>query len=179
MLGPREGKNLKMNRRALRACEFLLGAGIVIGHNVHHVLPNEVPILVLLALLSVRVRNGGWSAIGLKRPSSWSRILLIALAAAALRILLGDFVIEPLGAQFWPPIQAPAGAEQITGNIKIALLALLIVWIFAAFGEEIAYRGYLTLRAGEAGGGSTAAFWVATVLVAVLFGYGHYYKGPT
>ena len=24
-----------------------------------------------------------------------------------------------------------------------------------------------------------AAFWVATVLVSVLFGYGHYYKGPT
>ena len=140
-----------MNRRALGACELLLGAGIVIGHNVYHVLPNEVPILFLLGLLSVRVRNGGWSAIGLKRPPSWSRIFQIALAAAALRILLGDFVIEPLGAHFWPPIQAPAEADQITGNIKIALLALLIVWTFAAFGEEIVYRGYLTLRAAEAG----------------------------
>ena len=62
-----------MNRRALSACEFLLGAGIVIGHNVFHVLPNEVPILVLLGLISVRVRNGGWSAIGLKRPPSNSK----------------------------------------------------------------------------------------------------------
>ncbi len=168
-----------MNRRTLSACEFLLGAGIVIGHNVYHLLPNEVPILFLLGLLSVRVRNGGWSAIGLKRPPSWSRIFLIALAAAVLRILLGDFVIEPLGAHFWPPIHAPADAGHITGNVKIAFLALLIVWTFAAFGEEIVYRGYLTLRAGEAGGGSTAAFWVATVLVSVLFGYGHYYKGPT
>ena len=168
-----------MNRRALSAGELLLGAGIVIGHNVYHLLPNEVPILFLLGLLSVRVRNGGWSAIGLKRPPSWFRILWIALAAAALRILLGDFVIEPLGAHFWPPIQAPADAEQITGNIKIALLALLIVWTFAAFGEEIVYRGYLTLRAAEAGGGSSAAYWMATVLVSVLFGFGHYYKGPT
>ncbi|MGB8342623.1 MAG: CPBP family intramembrane glutamic endopeptidase [Chthoniobacterales bacterium] len=168
-----------MNFRALSACEFLLGAGIVIGHNVYHLLPNEVPILFLLGLLSARVRNGGWSVIGLKRPSSWSRIFLIALAAAALRILLGDFVIEPLGAHFWAPIQPPADARQITGNIKVAFLALLIVWTFAAFGEETVYRGYLTLRAGEAGGGSTAAFWVATVLASVLFGCGHYYKGPT
>ena len=35
---------------------------------------------------------------GFKRPESWRRILLIALAAAAFRILLGQFVIEPLTA---------------------------------------------------------------------------------
>jgi len=80
--------------RALSAFEFLLGAFIVIGHNVFRVLPNEVPILVVLGLLSVRLREGRWSAIGFKRPESWAPILLIALAAAALRICLGDFVID-------------------------------------------------------------------------------------
>src|SRR6266478_4376947 len=103
---------------------------------------------------------------------------LIALAAAVLRIVLGDFVIEPLAAHWWPPIHAPAGTEHIAGNIKMALLWLLIIWTFAAFGEEISYRGYLTLRAADVGGRSTAAYWLATLLVSVLFGYGHYYKGP-
>ena len=60
----------------------------------------------------------------------------------------------------------------------MALLWLLIIWTFAAFGEEISYRGYLTLRAADVGGRSTVAFWLATLLVSVLFGYGHYYKGP-
>ena len=168
-----------MKQRGLSTCEFLLGAGIVVGHNVFHVLPNEVPIVFLLGLVSVRLRNRGWSPIGLKRPSSWTRILWIALAAAALRILLGNYVIEPMGAHFWPPIKAPAEASQIAGNIKTAFLALLFVWVFAGFGEEFVYRGYLTLRGAEAGGGSTAGYWVAIVLVSVLFGYGHYYKGPT
>ena len=82
--------------RILSALELLLGAFIVIGHNVFHVVPNEVPILFVLGLVSIRLRNGGWSAMGFKRPSSWVRLVLIALAAAALRIILGDFVIEPL-----------------------------------------------------------------------------------
>src|SRR5438105_5886591 len=140
--------------RLLSACELLLGAVIVIGHNVYHVVPNEVPILFVVGWLSVRFRNGKWSAIGFKRPESWLRLILIALAAAMLRIMLGSFVIEPVGAHWWPPIHAPAGSEHIAGNIKTALVFLLIIWTFAAFGEEISYRGYLTLRAAEAGGES-------------------------
>src|SRR5437764_11039375 len=49
--------------------------------------------------------------------------------------------------------------------------------LFRSFGEEISYRGYLTLRAADVGGRSTAAYWLATLLVSVLFGYRHYYKG--
>jgi membrane protease YdiL (CAAX protease family) len=166
------------NSRTLSAIELLFGAFIVIGHNVFHVVPNEVPILVVLGLVSVRLRDGGLSAIGFKRPPSWLRIVLIAVAAAALRILLGEFVIDPLTGRFWPAATAPAEGVSITGNIGFALLALLIVWGFAAFGEEIAYRGYLLTRAADLGKRSTIAYWVGVVLVSILFGYGHYYKGP-
>jgi hypothetical protein len=44
--------------RVVSAFEFLLGAFIVIGHNVFHFVPNEVPILVVLGLLSTRMRDG-------------------------------------------------------------------------------------------------------------------------
>lgn len=164
--------------RVVSGVEFLLGAVIVVGHNVLHVVPNEVPILVVLGLLSVRLRDGAWAVIGLNRPASWVRTVQIAVVAAALRIVLSEFVIEPLTEQFWPPIVAPAGAEKITGNVPMALLSLLIVWTFAAFGEEIAYRGYLLTRAADLGKRSTAAYWAGIALVSVLFGYGHYYKGP-
>ncbi|PYQ22522.1 MAG: CPBP family intramembrane metalloprotease [Acidobacteria bacterium] len=165
--------------RALSALELLLGASIVIGHNVFHVVPNEVPILFGLGLLSFRLRNGGWSAMGLQRPASWPRIVQIAAAAAVLRITVGEFIIDPLTGRFWPPAAEVAEAEAITGNIGLALLGLLLVWTFAAFGEEIAYRGYLLARAADLGGGSTLALWGAMVLASILFGYGHYYKGPS
>jgi len=165
--------------RALSAFELLFGAFIVIGHNVFHIVPNEVIVLCVLGLLSVRLRDGGLSAMGFVRPESWRRIVLIALAAAGVRILLGQFVIEPVTGFFWPPPSAPQLANEIAGNAKVAGVALLIVWTFAAFGEEIAYRGYLLTRAADIGRKSTRAYWLGIVLVSILFGYGHYYKGPS
>jgi len=165
--------------RALSAFEFCFGAFIVIGHNVFHIMPNEVIVLSVLGLISIRLRDGSWSAMGLKQPASWPRILLIALVAALLRILLGQFLIEPVIGFFWPKPTAPALANEITGNVKVALFALLLVWTFAAFGEEIAYRGYLLTRAADVGRRSAAAYWIGVLLVSILFGYGHYYKGAS
>ena len=165
--------------RTLSAFELLFGAFIVIGHNVFHIVPNEVIVLFVLGLASIWLRDGRLSSMGLKRPASWRRIFLIALVAAGARIFLGQFVIEPITGFFWPPPSAPALANEIAGNVKMALFALLLVWTFAAFGEEIAYRGYLLTRAAEIGGRSTMAYWLGIVLVSILFGYGHYYKGPS
>jgi membrane protease YdiL (CAAX protease family) len=166
-------------QRWFSLAEFALGGAIVIGHNVYHVIPNEVPILFVIGLISVRLRDGSWTAMGLSWPASWRRTVLFALAAAALRILLGQFVIDPLTAHFWPPAMAPSGSDEITGHVMVALRWLLIAWTFAAFGEEIGYRGYLLTRAADAGGRSKAAYWIGVLAVSVLFGYGHYYKGPS
>ena len=151
---------------------------MVIGHNVYHRIPNEVPILFVLGLLSLWLRDGGWRGIGLAWPGSWRRTLLFALAAAAVRILLGDLVIDPVTAHFWPPAVAPSGMNEIKGSLKEAAEWMGLIWTFAAFGEEISYRGYLLRRAADAGGRSKAAYWVAALVSAVLFGYGHFYKGP-
>jgi membrane protease YdiL (CAAX protease family) len=166
-------------QRGLSLAELAVGSAIVIGHNVYHVIPNEVPILFVLGLLSLRLRGGSWAATGLKWPASWRRTILFALAAAAVRILLGGLVIEPLTAHFWPPAVAPSGSDEIHGHAIVALQWLLLIWTFAAFGEEISYRGYLLTRAAEVGGRSTAAYWAGNLIVAVLFGFGHYYKGPS
>ena len=92
--------------------------------------------------------------------------------------MLGEFVIDPLTAMVWPPVIAPAGSESIAGDLRSALLWLGLVWTFAAFGEEISYRGYLLNRAADIGGRTPLAYWIAVIAVSILFGYGHYYKGP-
>ncbi|HLZ76805.1 type II CAAX endopeptidase family protein [Phenylobacterium sp.] len=164
--------------RVISAAEVACAAWAVIGHNVLHVLPNEVPILVLLALVSMRWREGGWAALGFVRPKSWRLMIALAVGAAVLRLVLGDLVIEPLAAHVWPPIVAPKGAELIPHDAKAALAALALVWTFAAFGEEIGYRGYLMKRIADVGGGGRLAWIVGLLGSAVLFGFGHFYKGP-
>jgi uncharacterized protein len=164
--------------RGIALAEVVLGAAIVVGHNIFKILPNEVPILVVLCLVSTRLWTGRWQVVGLGRPQSWTRALVIAVAAAGLRILLGEYVVEPITNRFWPPPAAPAMAAAIPGNAQHAILALLFVWTFAAFGEELSYRGYLLSRAAMCGGPSVASEWIAVVLSAILFGFGHFYKGP-
>ena len=127
-------RQLTGTQRWLSLAEFALGSAIVIGHNVYHVIPNEVPILFVIGLISLRVRDGGWGVMGLRWPVSWRRTVLLALGAAAARLLLGAIVIDPLTARFWPAAVAPSGVDAITGNVPVALRWLLIVWTFAEFG---------------------------------------------
>jgi membrane protease YdiL (CAAX protease family) len=164
--------------RWLSATEFLIGAGLVIGHNVYHVLPNEVPILFVLGWISIHFRNGGWKTVGLERPKSWKRTALFVVGAAAVRILLGVFLTDPISARIWPPEKTSSVISRAHGDWKAMLVALLIVWTFASFGEELGYRGYLLNRGAEVGNRSTIAYWISMLAVAVLFGYGHWYKGP-
>lgn len=170
-------KLLSPRGRWLSLAEFMAGGAIVVAHNVYDVIPNEVPILFVIGLISFRLRDGGWTGMGLAWPLSWRRTILIASAAAVLRLLLSAIVIDPVTAHFWPAAKGPAGMNDITGHVWVALRWLAIVWTFAAFGEEIGYRGYLVNRGAETAGGGKLAYWFAVVAVAVLFGYGHYYKG--
>ena len=88
-------------------------------------------------------------------------------------------MVSPLGHRLWP---VPQHVSKIIGSsplgLKQALTTLLIIWTFAAFGEELSYRGYLLTRAADILGRSAAAYIIAMLPVAVLFGFGHYHKGP-
>ena len=176
---PVMSSKLLTRARLLSSLEVLVGAAIVIGHNVFRFLPNEVPILFLLGWISLRVRNGGWAATGLRRPPSWPATIGFAVGAALLLQVGSEIVVSPLAARIWP---APQNVSQLFQADRMdwyhALTTLLVVWTFAAFGEEMSYRGYLLTRAAEVGGRSTIAWWAGMILVAILFGFGHFYKGP-
>jgi hypothetical protein len=167
-------------QRGFSLVEFASGAAIVVSHNVFHVLPNEVPILFVLAIASIRLREGGWSAIGLGRPKSWLITLLVALATALIVIAVQQFVTEPLAAAMGlhAAKSAQSALGQKSGDVWSLLKVLGISWTFAAFGEEIGYRRYLLGRAADLADNSTLALWAALVAVSVLFGIGHYYQGP-
>ncbi len=165
--------------RTLSLLEFALGSFIVIAHNVLRVLPNEVPILFILGWVSLRLRDGGWKAAGLTRPRSWWMTVSLAVGAAAALQIGSELVVGPLASRIWPgPQHVSHVLTSAALDWKHALATLFIIWTFAAFGEELSYRGYLLTRAADVFGGSRGTYLVGMILVAVLFGFGHYYKGP-
>ena len=160
--------------------ELVLGGFIVFGHNIFHILPNEVPILFVLGWISLRLRNGGWKYAGLSRPQLWWKTVALAMLAAAILLVGSELVVEPIAHRIWPEPEHVSNVIQSgTGGWRQALAGLLIVWTFASFGEELSYRGYLLTRAADAFGRSNLAYWAAMIVVSLLFGFGHYYKGPS
>ena len=83
-------RHLNARQRWFSLVEFVVGGAIVIAHNVYHRVPNKVPILFLLGWISIRLRNGGWKGVGLKRPESWRKTILWGILAGVLIIAAGQ-----------------------------------------------------------------------------------------
>ncbi len=134
----------------ISASEAIVGSLIVVGYNVLHVLPNSVFLLVAMALISFRWREGNWRAMGLGLPKSWTRTALIAAAVAVLQQSIGQFVIDPLTHSFLH-YSTQANPLKNQDAASMALRWLGIIWTYAAFGEEVSYRAYLLKRSRHRG----------------------------
>ena len=136
---------------------------------------NETPVLFLFGWLSLSLRGLGWRSVGLKRPASWRRTLLLGIAVGIvcqLFSLLLPLLVSLTGRSLDLSRFAP-----LEGNVFLLTLMLARVWTLTVFGEELTYRGYLMNRVAESMGGSSMAWAVSLIAVSVLFGVGHAYQG--
>jgi membrane protease YdiL (CAAX protease family) len=153
--------------------ELVVAGALVVGANVFDVVPvSETPWLVALGWLSLRLRGRGWRSLGFRRPVRWITTVGVALAAAVGLQLLSEFAIEPITGR--PDL---SGFHSLVGNLPASLGMLGLVWTLAAFGEEMAYRGYLLERAAALGHHSSSAYAAGMVVISLLFGVGHFYQG--
>ena len=75
---------LSPRERIIASADVLLGAVVVIGHNVYRVFPNEVPILVVILWASLLIRRKPWSSVGLSRPFFWKLTVIVAICGGVL-----------------------------------------------------------------------------------------------
>jgi membrane protease YdiL (CAAX protease family) len=113
---------------------------------------------------------------GIGRPH-WPSTLTRALGYALGLFLVGDVLVQPLLEHFLGPVDLQA-LGFVEGNLSAALMLLGMMWVTAAFGEELVYRGYFMLRLARMLGDDERGWWVAALLVSVLFGLAHAYQGP-
>src|ERR1700745_2210130 len=113
MSAPSTTSILAPRGRRFSLLECVFGVLVVLGHNVFHILPNDVPILFAFGWISLRWRNGGWKYAGLSRPHSWWKSVAFAIAAAAVLLLGSAFIVEPLSHRIWPdPSTFPPSSSQ-------------------------------------------------------------------
>jgi membrane protease YdiL (CAAX protease family) len=163
----------------LALCEFGMVAGIFWADVHHHIYLSKTPYLFLLGWASLRLRGMRWKDVGLARPRSWGQALLLGVAIGVGMEALELFVTQPLLARWLGKMPDLSDFAGMTGNLKLFLIYLVLVWVLAALGEEIVYRGYLMNRVAGVFRNTRAAWVLSLIVVSVVFGCGHIDQGWT
>lgn len=124
----------------------------------------------------LRWRREGWSSVGLRKPASWWRAVVAAIALYAANFAVQTWAVPAL-AQWLHPTQAPPFLAYIRGNLAAFLEWVAIGCIVGGWFEECLFRGFLLDRVAKLLGGGAAAIGVAIVAQAVFFGSLHLYGG--
>lgn len=140
---------------------------------------SATPYLLATGAVFLWWRGPGWRAIGLRRPESWTRTLLVAALLGAYQIP-SLYLVEPAIARITSG-QLPDVSmfRSLVGDERLLVFWLAISWTLAAFMEEMVYRGWLVARFAELAR-FTQAGWIAGVIAtAILFGLAHLYQGAS
>jgi len=158
------------------AFELLLAALLIWGSFSPVPFGNTVGLL-LLGSASLWLRGTGWRNIGLRRPKNWPHSIALGLTLGIAVQLFDIHIVTPLLTRVTGHPPDLSHFRSLVGNLPLLLFWLTITWTIAAFGEELAYRGYILNRAAEIFGGTRWAWVFAAIVSSAFFGLGHRYQG--
>lgn len=128
-----------------------------------------------VALLILWSSGFDWSRFGLGQKLSKSTILH-ALFLAVLIFAIVDIGIQPFLEVYFGEIDL-SSIDEIRGDPVSFLILMVIMWIFAAFGEEFLFTGYYMKHLAEFLGNSDKAWLVSATVLSIYFGASHNYMG--
>jgi hypothetical protein len=120
----------------------------------------------------VLLRGERLADIGLKRPESWTRTLIIGVSLATI-VFIAMYVSEKAGFR-----RDLSKFKDVQGNLELAVLAVFYALIGAGFYEEFMFRGFLMQGLAMFFGASRGAWIGACVVQGALFGLAHAYQNP-
>jgi len=137
------------------------------------------PSLLILAIgwLSLWKRRVGWRGVGLRRPASWRRTLVIGIGVGIVYDAADVFAILPVLGRLTGQAVRVDQLGDLHGNPGGLLLWIALTWSFGALAEELAYRGYVLNRIGDLLGRTRIADAASAVVASALFGFAHGAQG--
>ena len=120
----------------------------------------------------VLLRGERLADIGLKRPESWTRTLIIGVGLAAI-VFVAMYLSEKAGFR-----RDLSKFKPVEGNLELAVLSVFYALIGAGFYEEFTFRGFLMQGLAMLFGGSRGAWIGACLMQGALFGLAHTYQNP-
>lgn len=153
------------------------GGATVFGSLMIHV---AYIVAILIGGWVLRRRGSGWTKVGLGRPDSWGKTLLLTLGATVVNavVIIGVQVValNLPGAEIAP--SDLSRFNPLVGNVPWLIFAIVVSWTATGFGEEMFYRAFLITKLQEAFTSSKYATALAVAGNTILFGAVHFAEGP-
>ena len=132
---------------------------------------------LLIALFLLWKDGWNWKRFGFGQKINLKTILKGLLLSVAIFLII-DICIQPFLEIYFGRIDL-SSIEEIRGDFASFLPLFLMMWIFAAFGEEFLFSGYYMKHLAELFGNSNKAWLVSAIVLSVYFGVSHNYQGTS
>ena len=130
-----------------------------------------------LAAVIIMLWANRWdlSILDLQRAELFYAITKSTIYAILLFVVV-DILIQPIVEKYLGSIDL-SSLNGLRGNFISYVIFILTMWLFAAFGEEFFYRGFIMRRVAFMLGGGSKNWLVAAVISSFFFGIAHLYQG--
>ncbi len=119
--------------------------------------------------------NFDWSRFGIGKKISWKTVLKSLLITVLLFIGF-DILLDPVLKMFLGEYDL-SSLDHVRGDLVGYIALMIIMWVFAAFGEEFLFRGYYMKAFAELLGNNNKAWLLSAIITSIYFGVSHGYQG--
>jgi membrane protease YdiL (CAAX protease family) len=134
--------------------------------------------LVGILLFVKRSMRWSWGDLGLSKPVTWWKPVLITVLTFASLVVFSQQV-QPALIESFGPHQNISYLYTVQGNLPRLISVLVTAWITSAILEEIIFRSFVINTLEDLLGRTPLATWTAVIISAMIFGGIHAYQGLT
>lgn len=177
--------NLKTNQNSKKLkLKYLISVLIIVSLIISSVLNISSflhpTVAIIISVISIfvflKITKSPWLMLGIKRVNHWKFQILQAIGLGIIISFSFFFFIIPSIESLTNVYIDYSLFERMTKDTKTLLVVLPVVWILAAFFEEIVFRGYFICY-GLQVFNSKYYLFISIILSSVLFGFAHSYQG--
>lgn len=127
------------------------------------------------AFLLLQGSNYNWARFGIGQKIT-KKTLLKSVVLSLVFFIAFTFFIDPV-LETWLGGYDLSSIDDIRGDFVGYIALMIVVWVFAAFGEEFLFRGYYMKSLAELLGNGNKAWLVSAFITSLYFGVSHAYQG--
>ena len=132
---------------------------------------------LFIALFLLWKSGWNWAKFGFGQKISLSTIVKGLLLAIIIFVII-DICIQPFLEIHYGEIDL-SSVDDIRGDFANYFILFLIMWVFAAFGEEFLFSGYYMKHLAEFMGNTNKTWLISVFILSIYFGISHNYQGTS